>query len=134
MLYALIGADGALIRKQDHDARPADPVGKGWRWFPVELVEAAPGPGQVRDTDAEALEGDSWVVRQQVRPMTAQEQEAERLASLRESDGHDMARMVEDIMVAIATGGAAALTRGSFPDAVWRKINARRALRGLGAV
>ena len=36
--------------------------------------------------------------------------------------------MVEDIMVAIATG--ASLTRDTFSAAVWDQINARRALRG----
>jgi hypothetical protein len=39
-----------------------------------------------------------------------------------------LAKIVEDLMVAIATG--ASLTRDTFPAAVWDQINARRLLRG----
>ena len=39
-----------------------------------------------------------------------------------------LSRIVEDLMVAIATG--ASLTRDTFPAAVWDQINARRTLRG----
>lgn len=41
---------------------------------------------------------------------------------------HLLAKIVEDIMVAIATG--ASLTRNTFSAAVWDQINARRSLRG----
>ena len=43
-----------------------------------------------------------------------------------------LTRIIEDIMVAIATGDP--LERATFPDKVWDKINARRALRGAAVV
>lgn len=39
-----------------------------------------------------------------------------------------LAKIVEDLMVAIATG--ASLTRNTFSSAVWDQINARRSMRG----
>ena len=130
MMLALIDSAGALLRKQEFAEQPADPAGKGWRWVPVETIAATPTATQVVDGTVEALEDGKWVVRKLVRPMTEAELEALRLSHLRASDGNDMARMVEDIMVIIATSGGIALTKESFPDAVWAKINARRALRG----
>jgi hypothetical protein len=135
MKYAMINAANQCEYTRDFATQPDDPTGKpGRRWVSVEIIAATPGPDQIRDGDAGALEDGVWVIRQQVRDLTSAELEDRRVSQLRTSDGTDMARMVEDIMVVIATGGASALTRDSFPAAVWGKINARRALRGEASV
>jgi hypothetical protein len=36
MIYALVDQQNTVLRVEPHALRPADPVGKGWRWLPVE--------------------------------------------------------------------------------------------------
>jgi hypothetical protein len=135
MIYALIDATPALIRTQDFESSPpALSEAKGLRWVRYEVVTATPGADQARDADASGLEEGAWVVRQHVRPLTESETEDRRLSALKESDNRDMGRIVEDVLVAVALSGGVSLTRDSFPAAVWEKINARRALRGLESV
>lgn len=132
--YALITPDGGLVKFGEFDDAPPDLAPNKGRWVLFVEISAAPSAAQTHDGYTEALEADQWVRRHQVRGLTAAELEARRIDRLRDSDTRDMARMVEDIMVVVATSGGVSLTRDNFPSAVWDKINARRALRGMGPV
>lgn len=59
--------------------------------------------------------------------LTAQELLVIRNNKIAQTDSK-LAQIVEDILVNISEGTP--LTRSAFPDKVWAKINARRALRG----
>jgi len=37
--FALINQQDTILRVEAHAERPTDPVGKGWRWLPVEDTE-----------------------------------------------------------------------------------------------
>lgn len=131
----MINASGECEYTRDFPERPDDPAGKpGRRWLPFIEIATTPTASQVKNGYAEAEEAGQWVRRHQVRGMTPEEIEAQRVAQLRESDNRDMARMVEDILVIVAQSGGVALSRDSFPAALWNKINARRAWRGLEPV
>ena len=56
------------------------------------------------------------------------EELAKRTSERIQQTDHLLSKIVEDIMVAIATG--APLTRNTFSTAVWNQINERRSLRG----
>ena len=56
------------------------------------------------------------------------EELAKRTSDRIQQTDHLLSKIVEDIMVAIATG--APLTRNTFSTAVWNQINERRSLRG----
>lgn len=45
--YALIDTNDALLRVERHATRPADPIGKGWRWVDVEREEGEAFDGLV---------------------------------------------------------------------------------------
>ena len=66
---------------------------------------------------------ESWSVVQ----LSADELEKRTSIRIEETD-HLLAKIVEDILVVIATG--ATLNKAAFSSAVWDQINARRALRG----
>ena len=65
-------------------------------------------------------------------PLTNPEKQARKLSRIRDSD-RLLARIVEDILVVVATKGSA-MERSDFSAQVWTKINNRRALRGEAAV
>jgi hypothetical protein len=52
--YALLDASGTLLRTQAHETRPADPVGKGWRWLP--LIRRTGTGGSFEDGDSYVIE------------------------------------------------------------------------------
>jgi hypothetical protein len=104
-------------------------TGKPFRWLAYTV-----DPDPVFDEDTQKMEApvetvgaDSVVRSRSVRALTPQEVVArttEKIAALDET----LTRIVEDVMVAIASGQP--LNRGTFPAPVWAKVNARRRLRG----
>jgi hypothetical protein len=59
--------------------------------------------------------------------LDATEKQERKDNKIKESD-FDLTRIIEDLMVLIATG--ATLDRAAFPPQVWAKVNKRRKLRG----
>jgi len=76
------------------------------------------------DVDPEAVRVEGW----SVTALSSDELADRKVARIKDTDRH-MLRMVEDVMVALATGKQ--LKRASFPAELWEKINTRRRLRGL---
>lgn len=67
------------------------------------------------------------VIREVIVNKSAQQMNDEHLNEIAATDGL-LNRIIEDIMVAIANGDP--LTRHTFPEEVWHKINRRRQMRG----
>jgi hypothetical protein len=104
--------------------------GKPFKWLPyVEDVE--PVYDEVthkRLVSVEVITDTEVTLTHPIKKKTAGELQADILGRIAFLD-MGLIRIVEDIMVAIATG--ASLTRANFPAAIWDKINDRRKLRGL---
>lgn len=75
------------------------------------------------DVDPSEKRIESWKV-----VSLSAEELAKRTSDRIDQTDHLLSKIVEDIMVAIATG--ASLTRDTFSAAVWNQINERRSLRG----
>lgn len=51
MRYALKDAEGTLLRYQDFEEKPTNPVGKGWYWEEDPYIEPTPPPVLPRQID-----------------------------------------------------------------------------------
>jgi hypothetical protein len=75
------------------------------------------------DVDPNAKRVEGW----EIVALSDAEKERRMLSLIALTD-HTMARVAEDIMVSIASNQE--LTRDSFSEQVWQRVNARRRLRG----
>jgi|10_taG_2_1085330.scaffolds.fasta_scaffold00808_3 hypothetical protein len=108
-------------------------TGKGVKWLPYS-EDASPtydDTTHIRDTSVEVVTGTDVTLTHPVRVMTAQESSDNKVERIQRLEGA-LIRIVEDLMVAIATGQP--LQRSSFPEVIWNKINRHRALRGQGNI
>jgi hypothetical protein len=107
--------------------------GKPFKWLPY-IIDAEPVYDKVthrRLASVEVVTSTKVSLTHPIKKKTAEELLIDKQAELISLDG-TLVRMVEDLMVLFAEGKE--VTKASFPDIVWAKINKRRALRGQGDV
>tara|TARA_Y100000034_G_scaffold91276_1_gene110096 strand:- start:646 stop:1068 length:423 start_codon:yes stop_codon:yes gene_type:complete len=119
--------------KEFRTGQPPVFQGKPFRWltYTIDPDPAFDPETQKCERAVEVVSGDGVARTRPVRDLTADELNTRRIGKIRGIDD-TLIRIIEDIMVAVATGQT--LERASFPAQVWDKINERRALRGQDPV
>jgi len=126
--------NGVIDRVQEFDVQPPAIPHKGVEWLPY-VKNADPafdpdthklGPWSKAVSNGTVVESCQAV---ELSPKELADRKADWLAN---DDRKNMGRVIEDVMVAIATGQH--LTRNTFAPEVWAKINKRLAKRGKGPV
>ena len=134
MIYCLLHKGQITDKLREFDTPPVLSAEKEMVWVPY-TKQSAPAydptthklsPWSRAIVDGSVIESCTTIA------LTDQELANNKLAWLAESDRKDTGRMIEDLLVAVATGQP--LARDIFPAAVWSKLNARRAKRGLAPV
>jgi hypothetical protein len=64
MRYACIDQKGNVLSLREFAEKPGDPVGKGWRWLPVEDTPQPDHSGKLETVVSELVVNDGKVVRQ----------------------------------------------------------------------
>jgi hypothetical protein len=138
-------ATGNVVKRKKYDTDNPRPLNKSFVWL-EEVQEAKPVYDEDIDKlvpvitlpDLSDLNADvdpllKWVRGYNVVALNAQELQARVDVKVAVTDGK-LVKAVELIFTKIATNGGVALQRSDFPNLVWDKINARRALRGEAPV
>jgi hypothetical protein len=142
MKYAKINRDsGNVIKEKDFSTDNPRALNKPFVWLPVEQ-EVVPSYDEethkvvhtVTQPDLSDLNVNVSPIAKRVQGydivvLSAQELQDKIDVKLTATD-NQLTKAVELIFTKIATNGGVALQRSDFPNSLWDKINARRALRG----
>tara|TARA_R100000656_G_C3949855_1_gene128244 strand:- start:500 stop:925 length:426 start_codon:yes stop_codon:yes gene_type:complete len=107
--------------------------GKPLRWLPYTMDDEPifDADTHIKERSVETVGESEVTLSHPVRALTQAELTSRRQGKIRGLD-NTLVRIVEDLMVAVATGEP--LTRDTFPAQAWEKINKRRRLRGQADV
>ena len=87
MIHALLDQRNTVLRVEPHALRPADPVGKDWRWLPIEDTDPAfDGATQKRTGPVVTVLADRvtrvWAVTNKTAQELSDEQDAEAVGAV----------------------------------------------------
>lgn len=123
MLFALVDSNGQFVQERnlspirDFPSKPKDPIGKGWKWLPVEDTDPPyNAQTQVKEGPAVTIQPAKVVRIWTVRDKTAQELDTEKEAEI------GSLRVIRAVVLAIADGS---LTAGLTPAQARAAVKAK---------